>query len=173
MCQSFLLLKKRPMTANSSKRAEMGETPTSPTPTQSKISEHDDVKMPRKHAHTLNHHQKHRLCAEQEYHFYRQSISLVAKTSPIFHMYKISWAFRHSDPFKGSPCSHSQSVSCFVGITSSCSLCSSHPQSASCHRIYVASTPLHLVLVTVLDYSVFKAAVKSTKVRLMATVYTR
>ena len=162
------------MTANSGKMAEMAERspPNSPTPTQSKISEHDAVNMLRKHARSLNHRQMHRWCAEHEYHFYRQSISLVAKTSLIFHMYKISRAFKHSDPFKGSPGSHSQSVSCFVGITSSCSLCIFYSQSASCHCIHVASTPWHLVLVTVLDHSVLKAAVKSTKVRSMATVYT-
>ena len=35
---------------------------------------------------------------------------------------KASWAFEHSNPFKYSPGSHSQLVSCFVGIMSSCSL---------------------------------------------------
>ena len=43
-------------------------------------------------------------------------------TSLIFHIYETSWAFKHSDPFSGSPGSHSQVVSCSVGITSSCSL---------------------------------------------------
>ena len=35
---------------------------------------------------------------------------------------KTSWAFEHSDLFKGSPGSHFHSDSCSVGITSSSSL---------------------------------------------------
>ena len=81
-----------------------------------------------------------------------------------------SWAFEHSDPIKGSPGSHSQSVSCSVGITNSFwllafslsvsfalsrqfFLCSLVSQTPNCARLLIAAIP------------VLKAAVKLAKVK--------
>jgi len=58
-----------------------------------------------------------------------------------------SWAFEHSDPIKGSPGSHSQSVSCSVGITNSLS------RTHNCARLLTVAIP------------VLKAAVKLAKVK--------
>ena len=78
--------------------------------------------------------------------------------------------FENSDPFKGSPGSHSQSVSCSVGIMNSCIsvlgqpcviastlLCSSVPLTHNCARLLIVAIP------------VLKAAMKSAK-RYMATM---
>ena len=67
----------------------------------------------------------------------------------------------HSNPFKCSPGSHSQKISCSVGITSSCSLL------ASPLLVSLASTlPLLLIRVaTPVLHSNCKAAVNSTQVR--------
>jgi len=102
---------------------------------------------------------------------YPYCTSVHGVTSLIFHIYKTSWAFEHSDSFSGSSGSHSQLVSCSVGITSSCSLlafpltvsltssrlrylCSPVSQTCNCARLLTVATP------------VLKAAVKSTKVKL-------
>ena len=79
-----------------------------------------------------------------------------------------SYAFEDSDPLKSSPGSHSQSVSCSVVITSSCSLLafllsvslmSSHvcchcSLTRNCARLLITATP------------VLKAVVKLTTVKL-------
>jgi len=70
-------------------------------------------------------------------------------------------AFEHSDPFKGFPGSHSQLISCSVGIMSSWLLLAFHSQSASHHCINVASASLFIVATPVL-----KATVKPIKVML-------
>jgi len=44
---------------------------------------------------------------------------------------KSSWAFKHSNPLKGSPGSHSQLASSSVDIMSSCSMLTFHSRSAS------------------------------------------
>ena len=81
---------------------------------------------------------------------------------------KAGWAFEHSDPFKYSPGSHSQLVSCFVGIMSSCSLLvflllvslASSCLRCLCSLISQTCNCAWLVVIPVL-----KAAIRSTKVK--------
>jgi len=74
--------------------------------------------------------------------------SYVLSNSLIFH---ISKKAKPSSPFKCSPGSHSQLVSCSVGIKSY--LPASGISALSQHHVYVASAPRYVELVTVLDYS--------------------
>ena len=80
------------------------------------------------------------------------------ETRLISHIQKTSQAIEHFNPFKGSPGSHSQSVSCSVGIYSSRLLLAFH--------IFVASAPRYLALIMLLDYykPVLKATVDQNKV---------
>ena len=70
-----------------------------------------------------------------------------------------SQAFEHSHPFKRSHGSHSQSVSCSVGITSSCSLL--------VFLFSISLTSLHLISLCcpIVATTVLKAAVKLTEVK--------
>jgi len=66
---------------------------------------------------------------------------------------KSSWAFKHSNPLKGSPGSHSQLASSSVDIMSSCSMLTISLSVSLARHIYIASASQYLKLVTMLDYS--------------------
>ena len=98
-------------------------------------------------------------------------IGYTLKAYPDISYVKNGWAFEHSNPFKGSPDSHSQLARCSVGTTSSCSLlafpllvsivlaclcclcCSSVSWTHICARLLLVATPI------------LQADVKSTKVK--------
>ena len=80
------------------------------------------------------------------------TIELAVKKANILYL-KSSWAFKHSNPLKGSPGSHSQLASDSVDIMSSCSLLTFSLSVSLGRCVYIASASQYLKLVTVLDYS--------------------